>query len=314
MKNSTSPRISGPYNFENLSLYLIHGVDLLPHGSYDVLKRAMERKEAVVHETGTVGELLIENLGDIDLFIQSGEIVKGGRQDRMLGVDLIVGKKSGRVPIPSFCVEQSRWHKRGHESAVAFSASPSYLASKAVKASAKLDANQGKVWDSVTEEQVKLSAAVHAPVAAAASPSSYQLTLEHEKVQERIKGGLEKLRPLLHDHLDAIGFAFAIRGELNSAETYANHDLFAQLWEKLLTAAVTEAAAEHLVPRGKDVKDPALHEVENFLKNSKSELAQERAITPRVLFRQYRSKAKASFETADLERGAVSVHTSVLSS
>src|SRR5665811_1455941 len=111
MKNATSPRISGPYHFENLSLFLLHSPDQLPSGSYDVLQRAMERKVAVVHETGSVGELLIENLGDIDLFIQSGEIVKGGRQDRVLGVDLIVGKKSGRVPIPSFCVEQSRWHK-----------------------------------------------------------------------------------------------------------------------------------------------------------------------------------------------------------
>jgi hypothetical protein len=183
-----------------------------------------------------------------------------------------------------------------------------------MKASTKVDANQGKVWDSVAEEQVKLSAAMHTPVAAAASPSSYQLTLEHERIQERIKGGLEKLRPLLREHHDAVGFAFAIRGELSSAESYVSHDLFAQLWDKLLTAAVTEAAAEHAVPRPKEMKDPTAKDVEAFLTNSKDELAQETSITPRVLFRQYRSKNKAGFETADLERGSVCVHTSVLSS
>jgi hypothetical protein len=311
MKTQSPHRVSGPYNFENLSLFLLHGEDTLPRGSYDVLQRAMERKEAIVHETGTVGELLIENIGEIDLFIQAGEIVKGGRQDRVLGVDLIVGKRSGRVPVPSFCVEQSRWHKRGHESAVVFAASPSYLSSKSTKVSTKLEADQSKVWESVSMEQAKLSASVH--VESDVSPSSYQLTLEHEKVQERIKGGLEKLRPLLDQHLDTVGFAFSIRGELNSAEAYANHDLFSQLWDKLLTAAVTEAAAEFCVRPQEGVKDPTTQDVEKFLKIDAQEQAQERTIPPRVLLREYKTPTKASFQTADLAHGSACVHTNILS-
>jgi hypothetical protein len=313
MKTKSPHRVSGPYTFENLCIFLLHGEDALPRGSYDVLQRAMDRKEAIVHETGTVGELLIENIGDIDLFIQSGEIVKGGRQDRVLGVDLIVGKKSGRVPIPSFCVEQSRWHKRGYESAAEFSSSPSYLASKSMKTSTKVHANQGKVWDSVSEEQTKLSAAVHASVQSDASPSSYQMTLEHEKVQDRVKGGLAKLRPLLCEHQDALGFAFSIQGELSSAEAYANHDLFSQLWEKLLIAAVTEAAAEFSVPRREGVKDPTTKDVETFLNIDPKDHPHERTISPRVLLREYKTTSKASFETADLEHGSACVHTSVLS-
>jgi len=87
MNKATLPRVSGPYSFENLSLFLLHGEDRVPSGSYRALQQAMESKSTAVYETGTVGELLIENLGDLDVFIQAGDILKGGRQDRVIGVD-----------------------------------------------------------------------------------------------------------------------------------------------------------------------------------------------------------------------------------
>ena len=63
-----------------------------------------------------MSELLIENLlADKDVFIQAGEILRGGRQDRTLGVDFVVPAMS-KLPVPSFCVESGRWHRRGAES------------------------------------------------------------------------------------------------------------------------------------------------------------------------------------------------------
>ena len=47
--------------------------------------------------------------------MQSGDIVKGGQQDRVLTVSLMLPPKSGRIPIASFCVEQGRWPARGKE-------------------------------------------------------------------------------------------------------------------------------------------------------------------------------------------------------
>ncbi|MFA7233743.1 MAG: DUF6569 family protein [Terrimicrobiaceae bacterium] len=87
---------------------------------YTVVEEAMENQTGFLHETGDVNELLIENPGDHDLFIQAGDIVKGGRQDRTRGVDLIVPAKSGKGPIPVFCVESARWHKRRSESDACF--------------------------------------------------------------------------------------------------------------------------------------------------------------------------------------------------
>lgn len=48
------------------------------------LNEAIERKAIIIHETGNVEELFVENKGDVHVFIQAGDIIKGGRQDRIL--------------------------------------------------------------------------------------------------------------------------------------------------------------------------------------------------------------------------------------
>ena len=39
------------------------------------------------------------------MFIQSGDIVKGGKQDRILSVSIMIPPLSGRILIEAFCVE-----------------------------------------------------------------------------------------------------------------------------------------------------------------------------------------------------------------
>src|SRR5829696_9211553 len=99
-------RISGPYTHKNLSVYLVHGEDVQKGKTPLTLEEAMSRKLVVVHETEDVNELAIENVSQKDeVYVQAGDIVKGGKQDRFLAVDLIVPAMSGRLPIDSFCVE-----------------------------------------------------------------------------------------------------------------------------------------------------------------------------------------------------------------
>jgi len=313
MKQAFLPRISGPYAFENLSVFLLHGEDRVAKGSYRALQQAMESKTTTVHETGNVGELLIENLGDLDVFIQAGDILKGGRQDRVIGVDFILSKRSGRVPIPSFCVEQGRWHRRGSESEMVFASSASYLSSKSVKLGAKVSASQADVWSSVAKEQQKLSAAVHGSVAAEESDSSYQLTLEHQKVQDRIKSCVETLRKDALGYEDTVGFVFAIGDELNSADLYVNHDLFIQLWDKLLNAAATEAVAESHHPKQPAKAKLTTKDVEEFLETQDMAGQEPRLVTPRVQLRQYGNGKRFRFETEDMEQKATCVHANVMS-
>ena len=75
---------SGPYTHENLAIFLFHAHDQIDGSRYISLKEALEQKKVRVYETGTVGQLEAENLSEtVDIFIQAGDVLKGGRQDRL---------------------------------------------------------------------------------------------------------------------------------------------------------------------------------------------------------------------------------------
>ncbi len=113
--------VSGPYQSKNLSVFLIHGEDSLHVKPIMPLDEAMKAKTVTVHETGDVNNLSIENLASASVFLQSGDIVKGGNQDRMIKSDLLLPPHSGKIPIEAFCVEQGRWQRRGTEASEVFS-------------------------------------------------------------------------------------------------------------------------------------------------------------------------------------------------
>jgi hypothetical protein len=126
--------LSGPYRHDNLTIFLIHGPDRVRPGRLITLEEALKQNKAVVHETGEVGQLLVENRSpDTEVFIQSGDIVKGGRQDRLISFDLVLPPRSGKVPVVSLCVDQGRWQQRGREAVTRFSSSTGQLPSKTLK-------------------------------------------------------------------------------------------------------------------------------------------------------------------------------------
>ena len=167
---ASARRISGPFVHENLAIYLVHG-DSAPGPVPLTLQEAMMRGKAHVYETGNVNELSIENTGEEEVFVQSGDIVKGGKQDRVLTVSLMLPAKSGKMPIASYCVEQGRWTARGREDVNRFATAAASLPSREAKLAMKVatpaaDARnsqaapgrpaqavsaQGKVWDSVAK-------------------------------------------------------------------------------------------------------------------------------------------------------------------
>src|SRR5262245_30406230 len=149
--------VSGPYTHKNLTIFLLHGAGVSQGRTPLTLQEAMKRKLVVVRETGDVNRLTIQNRSNQDVFVQAGDIVKGGQQDRVLALDLIVPPKSGRIPIDAFCVEQGRWSRRGNEAVTAFSASDNALASKDLKIAAKARRSQGDVWANVGKTQEKLA-------------------------------------------------------------------------------------------------------------------------------------------------------------
>jgi hypothetical protein len=157
---SSPYQLSGPFTHKNLTVFLVHGANQSGQANgktYLTLQEAMRQKKVVVRETGDVNELTIQNRSTQEVFVQAGDIVKGGQQDRVLALDLILPPKSGRIPINAFCVEHSRWNQRGQEAVTAFSASDKMLATKGLKLAARNSQSQSEVWENVSVAQAKLA-------------------------------------------------------------------------------------------------------------------------------------------------------------
>lgn len=289
-------RLSSPYRHKNLTIFLVHGADRIKGKKILTLKEALEQKKAVVHETGDVQKLAIENLSaDELLYVQSGDIVKGGKQDRVIAYDFIVPPRSGKMPISSFCVERGRWSKRGAERLDKFSGSGKMVASKRLKLAAKYEADQGRVWAQVARSQGKLARSVGAPVADPRSASSMQLTLDNKKVQKSIKEYRDALAKITEGKKDVIGFAFAINGKVNSVDVYASGDLFRKLWPKLLESSATEAVAE--IKKDAKFKDATAKDVQACMADAAKGKAREKKISPRATMKIQETKDNYRFET-----------------
>lgn len=132
LRAQEAPRITGPAVHENLAVYFIHGSSA-PGPVPLTLREAMTAGKVVVHETGNVNMLSIENTGTDEVFVQAGDIVKGGQQDRVLTISMLVPAKSGRLDIGAYCVEQGRWSARGKEDAKRFASAENALPSRDAK-------------------------------------------------------------------------------------------------------------------------------------------------------------------------------------
>jgi ARG/rhodanese/phosphatase superfamily protein len=262
---TTDPvRVSGPVTHENLTVYFIHGTSA-PGKAPLTLEEALVKRTVEVRETGNVNQLEIENRGNEPVFIQAGDIVKGGQQDRTLMVSLLLPPKSGRIPIASFCVEQGRWSARGKEDVKTFASSSGHVPSREMKMAMQAPAKpaepvanylgqrsapragddtsyrQSAVWDGVRKLQGRLADKVGAPVAAPESASSLQLALENKKLVTEQKTYVDALKLAGEASDDVIGYVFAINGAISSGDVYPSNALFRKMWAKLLNAGATEA-------------------------------------------------------------------------
>jgi hypothetical protein len=295
-------RLSGPYTHRNLAIFLVHGKNSIKGKSFLTLQEALVQKKVVVYETKSVNELSIRNFSNEDVYVQSGDIVKGGQQDRMIGVDLIVPPRSGKMPISAFCVEHGRWSGRGNERAAVFSSSADAVATKEIKLAAKMSNSQGGVWQSVTVAQDKLSRNVGARVNSPVSGSSLQLAVENGKVQETADSYIKALSDIANRSDDVIGYVFAINGKVNSADIYGSNALFKKLWPKLLKANAIEAIAELQQDK---FKPASAESVKGFLSEAEKAKPSDKDVSARVNLLTREDETNILFETRDrAEKGA----------
>ncbi len=291
--------MAGPFTSGNLSMYLIHGSDINTT-DFITLEEALAKKKVVIEETGIVQVLRVKNAGDKVVFIQSGDIVKGGRQDRALQHDMILSSKSDFKTIDSFCVEQGRWHQRGAELESSFSTSNFSLSSTRLRFAARRG-SQDEIWTEVGKLQRRT--AQNAGIAVSEiqdqfSASSLQLTLESEKLQECTEKYISDLNQVIYEKPDVIGCAFAINGKLNSIDIYASSALFRKMSAKLLQAAAVEAFTEQ--DNAKSFEPPTLANIMDSMNDFSGCKANVVKVNGNAKIVKQESKTSVLYETRDL--------------
>src|SRR5208282_3030103 len=112
-------------------------------GSVRPLIRGRERY--IPSDGAEVNRLVLVNNSARPLILLAGEIVTGGKQDRVVGKDRIVPAKSDPIDLAVFCVEPGRWVASKSD----FGSFHSQMAQPSVRRSAMADQDQQKVWSEV---------------------------------------------------------------------------------------------------------------------------------------------------------------------
>ncbi len=196
-----------------------------------------------------VNRLVLVNNSRHPLLLLAGEIVTGGKQDRVIGKDRIVPAESDPVDLSVFCVEPGRWVAAGGK--YEFSGGGvvgGLLAAPGVRGSAMAAKNQQQVWDNVGKSKEALAVMVPAPAAAEVnSTTSYARVMDNKEVQKKVDSVAEPVQrnyeSVIHQLRDknAVGVVVAVNGELVWADLFASTQLLQKYWPKLVRSYATEA-------------------------------------------------------------------------
>ena len=243
-KSGSDPRIEGPFQNQNLAVYVV--LDRPKDDRhYVTLAEGMKAKTVLVREReasggAAVNELEVENRSDLWLFLQAGDVVHGGQQDRTIGIDIAIAPKSPPQPISAFCVEHGRWTGKS-----TFDGSAAIAGSPKLKTSIQGEKNQSAVWADVAAGEARAAVVVagEAPVVSStmSSTGSYSAIVRHREIQARTADYVGSLLPRLEEARGAVGLVVAINGELVAADVYGSPALFHKLARKLLESYAREA-------------------------------------------------------------------------
>src|ERR1700688_3382362 len=237
---------------------------------------------AMQHDGAEVNRLVLVNNSKRPLLLLAGEIVTGGKQDRVIGKDRIVPAESDPVDLSVFCVEPGRWVATSDHfgtSGATYGSSTAggpvagaVMAQPSLRAKAMADKDQNQVWAEVRKQQQSMPSelAASAPASPSAeqirSTSSYAHVMENKDVKERvdevakpIEQNYQSLIKQLRDR-KAVGVVVAVNGRIIWADVFASTELLERYWPKLVRSYASEA----VVTRAKG-GEASLAQAEAFL-------------------------------------------------
>lgn len=201
------------------------------------------------HSGAEVNQLMLVNNSDRPLLLLAGEIVTGGKQDRVIGADRLVPPKSDPIDLSVFCVEPGRWVGESAQ----FGSMKSQMAQPSVRSPAMVAKDQHEVWNQVAKADNALQAksntaevTASAPLVAAGAPpvtTSYARTMAAPQIQQTIDNVAGSYDNILRElrKSGAKGVVVAINGNLMWADLFASNDLLSRYWEKLARSYAAES-------------------------------------------------------------------------
>ncbi len=221
------------------------------------------RRTPVSREGAQVNQLVLVNNSKRPLILLAGEIVTGGKQDRVIGKDRIIPAESDPIDLGVFCVEPGRWVGSSDRFGVGTGGRvpATLMAAPNVRAKAMADKDQQKVWSEVGRTRTAMAESVTVDAAAGISgTSSYARVMDNEEVKQQVDSVAEPIRrnyqTLIQQLRDqnAVGVAVAVNGQIVWADIFASTNLLEKYWPKLVRSYAAEAVVTRTKSRETDIK------------------------------------------------------------
>ena len=197
------------------------------------LSQAIKQGIAVVSERGSASTenvhfLRINNHSDQTIFISSGELISGGRQDRMITRDTLLEPNGRDQYISVMCVEELRWSDKEKKLDYQNFANPS------LRRVVDVNKNQVLIWQEITRQlgEGNINSKSSAYLSRNADKKMVQLNDEYfHYFQDKFKAGDSSM----------VGIVCMSGDKVIGADIYASRDLFFNLLDPLLKGYCDQA-------------------------------------------------------------------------
>jgi len=196
------------------------------------LEDAINKKKITISEvsySGTVNTLFAQNNSTDTILLLAGEIVKGGKQDRIIGSDVIIlpGEKKN---ISAFCVERGRWSAQSSGSNFE---GYSKGVSQNVRKAAVVEKNQSEVWSNVSQ--------INSKNKVNSSTGAYTALEDSKEYNDKMEKYLKDFNSAWNGDPRIVGMIAVSGDKVIGCDIFATHDIFTKAYNNLLYSYITEA-------------------------------------------------------------------------
>ena len=226
-------------------------------------RREVNPQQRSTGTSATVNTLFVENLSKDTVFLMAGEVVQGGKQDRVIAQDMILAPNSGKTALPVFCVESGRWtYKSGEKDNF-----DKYYGGASMKLRGVVDTkqNQSEVWSEVSRSNEKNKVN--------SQTSAYTVQATSEEFQKNKKDYLAYFQDKFKNDANVVGVIVVTGKRVVGCDMFASPALFQSQYSTLLDSYINEAVTDG------EAVNITQAEVTNYMDNLlKEDVGQEKRI------------------------------------